>query len=44
MVPLIPNATLDVPLTWQISRIMAPALEPVTKAVRKAAQKGLIAP
>ena len=43
LVPLVANATLDVPLTWQISRIMAPALEPLTKAVRKAAQKGLVA-
>lgn len=44
LVPLVANAMLDVPLTWQISRIMAPALEPLTKAVREAAQKGLIAP
>lgn len=42
LVPLLANAPLDVPLTWQVSRIIAPALEPVTAAVRKAAQKVLI--
>lgn len=40
--PLLDNAVLDVPLTWQVSRIMAPALEPVTQAVRAAARKVLI--
>jgi LysR family transcriptional regulator, chromosome initiation inhibitor len=44
LLPLLANAPLDVPLYWQISRIMAPALEPVTQAVRKAAQKVLIEP
>jgi len=44
LVPLTANATLSVPLTWQISRTLAPALEPLTKSVRKAAQKGLVAP
>ena len=43
LVGLIPNATLDVPLTWQVSRIMAPALEPVTRAVQRAARNVLIA-
>ncbi len=42
LVALIPNAPLDVPLTWQVSRIMAPSLEPVTQAVQKAAQRVLI--
>lgn len=42
LVPLLPKAALDVPLTWQVSRIMAPALEQVTQAVRAAARKGLI--
>jgi len=42
LIPLLPNAPLDVPLVWQVSRIMAPALKPVTDAVRKAAQKGLV--
>lgn len=44
LVPLLKNAPLDVPLNWQVSRIMAPSLEPLTKAVRKAAQKGLVRP
>ncbi|MFT4960492.1 MAG: LysR family transcriptional regulator (chromosome initiation inhibitor) [Paracoccaceae bacterium] len=43
LVTLIANAPLDVPLTWQVSRIMAPSLEPVTQAVQKAARKVLIA-
>lgn len=44
LVPLLKNAPLDVPLNWQVSRIMAPSLEPLTKAVKKAAQKGLVRP
>ena len=39
---LIPDTPLDVPLTWQVSRIMAPALGPLTRAVRAAAAEGLI--
>ncbi len=35
---------MDVPLVWQVSRIMAPALAGVTRAIRAAARKGLIAP
>lgn len=42
LVALIPDAPLDVPLTWQVSRIMAPALKPLTRAVKQAAAKGLI--
>lgn len=42
LVPLIEDTELDVPLTWQVSRVMAPALEPLTQAVRAAAKKGLI--
>lgn len=42
LAPLIPDAPLDIPLTWQISRVLETALEPVTKAVQKAAQKALI--
>lgn len=41
LVPLLPDAPMDVPLAWQVSRIMAPALEPVTAAVRAAAEKRL---
>lgn len=44
LVPLIANTPLDVPLTWQVSRIMAPSLEPLTRAVRDVAAKALIAP
>lgn len=33
---------MDVPLLWQVSRIMAPALAEVTGAVRSGAAKGLI--
>lgn len=43
LVPLRPDSALDVPLTWQVSRIMAPALAPMTRAVRAAARAGLIA-
>ena len=42
LTPLIPKTPLDVPLSWQVSRIMAPALEPVTEAVKQASTKGLI--
>jgi len=42
LVPLMGDAGLDVPLVWQVSRIMAPALKPMTEAVRQAAQKVLI--
>ncbi|MBL4769092.1 MAG: LysR family transcriptional regulator ArgP [Rhodobacteraceae bacterium] len=42
LVALIPDAPLDVALTWQVSRIMALSLEPVTQAVQKAARKVLI--
>ncbi len=44
LVALLDNAALNVPLTWQISRIMAPALAEVSEAVRKAARKLLVAP
>lgn len=33
---------MDVPLLWQVSRIMAPALAEVTRAIRAGAAKGLI--
>lgn len=41
LVPLLPDAPLSVPLTWQVSRIMAEAIAPLTGAVRKAASKAL---
>lgn len=42
LVPLIANAPLDVPLTWQVSRIMAPALAPITVSVTEAAKNSLV--
>jgi len=44
LVALLDDAALSVPLTWQVSRIMAPALAEVSEAVRKAARKLLVAP
>ncbi|SDW65782.1 transcriptional regulator, LysR family [Ruegeria halocynthiae] len=41
---LVPDAPLDVELTWQIGRVLAPALEPLTRAVRRAAAQSLIVP
>jgi LysR family transcriptional regulator (chromosome initiation inhibitor) len=38
------NAPLDVPLYWQITRVMAPALAPLTKAIHSAAKRRLLAP
>ncbi len=42
LVALVPDAPLDVPLTWQISRVLGTALSPVTRAVKKAALKSLV--
>ncbi len=39
---LLPDTPLDVPLTWQVGRIMATALAPLTKAVKSASAKDLI--
>lgn len=41
LVPLKPGTALPVPLTWQVSRIMAPALAGVTTAVLKSARSSL---
>lgn len=41
---VIPDAPLDVELTWQIGRVLAPALSPLTRAVRHAAACALIPP
>ena len=41
LVPLHPEA-LDVRLYWQIARIMAPPLAPLTRAIRRAAAAALI--
>ena len=42
LVPLLKGAALDVRLYWQIARIMAPALAPLTRAIRRAAAAALI--
>lgn len=41
LVPLAPDLPLMIPLNWQVSRILAPALTNVTKAVQAAAKSGL---
>ena len=41
LVPLVPDATLEVPLYWQVSRVMAPALHLLTRAIVKAGQHRL---
>ncbi len=41
LVPLLPDSVLDVPLIWSVSRIMSPALVPLSRAVRQAARSGL---
>lgn len=43
LVPLQVGAALDVRLYWQIARIMAPPLAPLTRAIRRAAAAALIA-
>jgi len=42
LVALVADTPLDVPLTWQVSRIMAQSLMPVTLAVRAAAKTVLV--
>ncbi|WP_375228450.1 LysR family transcriptional regulator ArgP [Roseobacter sp. S98] len=37
LVALAPDAPLDVPLFWQVSRLMKPALQPLNSAIRDAA-------
>lgn len=44
LVELIPGAVLDVPLCWQYTRLSAPVLAPLTRAVRAAAAAALVAP
>lgn len=43
LVELVPDAPLDVALYWQSTRLAAPALRPVTEAIRKAAWGTLVA-
>ncbi|WP_372573679.1 ArgP/LysG family DNA-binding transcriptional regulator [Ruegeria jejuensis] len=42
LVTVLAYQPLDVALSWQVSRVMAPALAPLTRAVKQAAQVGLI--
>lgn len=44
LVPLLPNSALEVDLTWQVSRVMASALAPLTRAVLGSAKQHLIQP
>jgi LysR family transcriptional regulator, chromosome initiation inhibitor len=44
LVELAPDTPLDVSLHWQFTRLAAPALQPVTEAIRKAARVRLIPP
>nr|WP_321252092.1 LysR family transcriptional regulator ArgP [uncultured Ruegeria sp.] len=39
---VIPDTPLDIPLSWQVGRVLAPALKTLTKAVRQAAAQWLI--
>ncbi|WP_282094720.1 LysR family transcriptional regulator ArgP [Epibacterium ulvae] len=39
---LLPDSDVAIPLCWQVSRMLAPALTSVTKAVRKTAQRHLL--
>lgn len=41
LVSLVPDAPLDVPLFWQITRVMAPALTTLTAAIGKSARGSL---
>ena len=41
LVELVPDTPLDVALHWQFPRLAAPALAPVTQAIRRAAAKAL---
>lgn len=44
LIDLSPSAPLDVALHWQFTRLAAPALAPLTKAIRSEAAKTLIPP
>ncbi|WP_037308197.1 LysR family transcriptional regulator ArgP [Ruegeria halocynthiae] len=41
---VLPEAHLDVPLTWQVVRVLAPALAPLTTAIKRAAAIELLPP
>lgn len=42
LVPVLPDTPLDVTLTWQVGRVLSPALAPLTKAVKQAATHSLL--
>jgi len=42
LVELVPATPLDVPLYWQVNRLAADLLAPLTRAVEAAARKGLV--
>ncbi|RJE83206.1 LysR family transcriptional regulator ArgP [Paracoccus onubensis] len=42
LIDLAPDQPLDIPLYWQIARISAPALMPLTRAIKKAARTALL--
>ncbi|WP_204113828.1 LysR family transcriptional regulator ArgP [Shimia biformata] len=44
LVELVPGVTLDVPLFWQSTRLLRDVLDPLGRAVRRAARRGLAIP
>lgn len=42
--PIVPDAPLDVALSWQVGRVLAPALKPLTQAVKRASERILLSP
>lgn len=44
LVELVPGAFLDTPLFWQVSRLAAERLEPLTRAIRDVARRELVQP
>lgn len=44
LVELLPDTPLDIALHWQYTRLAAPALRPVTEAIRQAARTMLVQP
>ncbi|MCX7287388.1 MAG: LysR family transcriptional regulator ArgP [Rhodobacterales bacterium] len=42
LVELVPDTPLDVDLHWQFTRLAAPALRPLTEAIRAAARRALV--
>ena len=41
LLPLIPGTALDIALHWQVARVTANALKPLTRAIRAAAAGAL---